>query len=128
LRSAALFFSALTLVAVLGSCGQASEPTAAASTAAPEKIDTVIHCGILIDGVADTPRKNQTVAIHAGRVAFVAPTSQGLSAPAMLDLPDFTCLPGLINTHVHFDGNPEDSVDYGVYARRTADETQKPRY
>ena len=39
------------------------------------------------------------------------------------DLTEFTCLPGLINTHVHFDGNPEDSVDYSVYARRTPDET-----
>ncbi len=41
----------------------------------------------------------------------------------MTDLSGFTCLPGLINTHVHFDGNPEDSVDYSIYARRTADET-----
>ena len=36
-----------------------------------------------------------------------------------LDLSDYTCLPGLINTHVHFDANPEDAADYGVYARRT---------
>jgi len=44
-------------------------------------------------------------------------------SPPVTDLSDFTCLPGLINTHVHFDGNPEDSVDYSIYARRTADET-----
>ena len=36
-----------------------------------------------------------------------------------LDLSDYTCLPGLINTHVHLDANPEDAADYGVYARRT---------
>ena len=40
-----------------------------------------------------------------------------------MNLTEFTCLPGLINTHVHFDGNPEDSVDYSIYARRTFDET-----
>jgi imidazolonepropionase-like amidohydrolase len=39
------------------------------------------------------------------------------------NLAEFTCLPGLINTHVHFDGNPEDSVDYSIYARRTPEET-----
>lgn len=114
----------MALVAVLGGCGQASEPTTTASTADPANADTVIHCGILIDGVADTPKKNQTIAIHAGRFASVAPASQG-SALTTLDLSDFTCLPGLINSHVHFDGNPEDSVDYGVYARRTSDETLK---
>ena len=39
-----------------------------------------------------------------------------------LDLSDKTCLPGLINTHVHFDANPEDAADYSVYGSRTEEE------
>jgi len=89
-------------------------------------VDTVIRCGVLIDGLNAIPTRDQSIAIRAGRIVSVLSTEDATSstgAATILDLSDFTCLPGLINTHVHFDGNPEDSVDYGVYARRTVDET-----
>ncbi|MEL0136212.1 MAG: hypothetical protein VW806_01985, partial [Halieaceae bacterium] len=85
----------MTLIAVVGSCGQTSEPTTTASTADPANADTVIHCGILIDGVADTPRKNQTVAIPAGRFGSGARARQGVSAPGMLGVSEVPCRPGL---------------------------------
>ena len=64
--------------------------------------------------------------MKAGRIVAVEAFDHPRNAPQsppFINLTDFTCLPGLINTHVHFDGNPEDSVDYSIYARRTADET-----
>ena len=88
--------------------------------------DTVLRCGLLIDGFADEPLLDQTITLRDGRILTVEAFRQNLrsdQSPPMTDLSGFTCLPGLINTHVHFDGNPEDSVDYSIYARRTADET-----
>ena len=88
--------------------------------------EIVVHCGRLIDGLSDEPRLDQSIHIRGDRIVRIEAQS---AAPPLTnqtvihDLTAFTCLPGLINTHVHFDGNPEDSVDYSVYARRTTDET-----
>ena len=88
--------------------------------------DAILRCGTLIDGLSESPLLDQTVTIRAGRIMSVQPTAEFIhndNESETTDLSDFTCLPGLINTHVHFDGNPEDSVDYSVYARRTREET-----
>jgi imidazolonepropionase-like amidohydrolase len=88
--------------------------------------EIVVHCGRLIDGLSDEPRLDQSIHIRGDRIVRIE--AQGAALPltnqtVIHDLTAFTCLPGLINTHVHFDGNPEDSLDYSVYARRTTDET-----
>ncbi len=126
-RARSMFaFGGLLLTTLLGGCGDATKPTTNGAPTTTLDIDTVIHCGSLIDGLADTPVLQQSVAIRAGRIVSVMPTSKLSSHNAdatVVDLSDMTCLPGLINTHVHFDGNPEDSMDYSVYATRTAAET-----
>lgn len=90
----------------------------------PDSGSLAVRCGALIDGLAPAPLPDRLIVIREGRITEVR---DGASAPPRglpyLDLSTRTCLPGLINTHVHFDGNPEDSVDYGIYARRTAEET-----
>ncbi len=122
------FFRCLGYVActLLSACGQSSGPgnLQQASNAQPTEI--VVHCGRLIDGLSDEPRLDQSIHIRGDRIVRIE--AQGAAPPltnqtVIHDLTEFTCLPGLINTHVHFDGNPEDSVDYSVYARRTPDET-----
>ena len=111
--------------ALLSACGQSSGPDNPQQTSNyPAEI--VVHCGRLIDGVSDEPRLNQSVHIRGDRIVRIEAQDAAppLTSQAIIhDLTEFTCLPGLINTHVHFDGNPEDSVDYSVYARRTPDET-----
>lgn len=77
----------------------------------------------MIDGLSDEVHLNQKIAISKGYIAAIEPVDIGSTEGIDVDLSHFTCLPGLINTHVHFDGNPEDSVDYSVYARRTPEET-----
>ena len=89
----------------------------------PDSGDLFVRCGVLIDGLADEPAPDRMVVIRKGRFATIVDgTAEVRPGMPFLDLSDYTCLPGLINTHVHFDGNPEDSVDYGVFARRTYDD------
>ena len=78
---------------------------------------TTVRCGGVIDGISDQILGPQTLEIQSGRIVSITDTPPELAVD--LDLSDHTCLPGLINTHVHFDANPEDAADYGVYARRT---------
>ena len=82
----------------------------------PRSIAT-IRCGSVIDGLSEQAFGSQTFKIQRGRIVSISETSPETTVD--LDLSDYTCLPGLINTHVHLDANPEDAADYGIYARRT---------
>ncbi len=111
---------------LLSACGQSTGPGSPQQASNAQPTEIVVHCGRLIDGLSDEPRLNQSIYVRGDRIVRIE--AQGAAPPltdqtVVHDLTEFTCLPGLINTHVHFDGNPEDSVDYSVYARRTPDET-----
>lgn len=82
-----------------------------------------IHCGNVIDGIADEPIGPRILTLNNGVITSIRQPSE--LDTAGLDLSRYTCLPGLINTHVHFDANPEDAADYGVYARRTSEDNLK---
>ncbi|MDW3208908.1 MAG: amidohydrolase family protein [Reichenbachiella sp.] len=95
---------------------------------------TYIHCGALIDGYSDKPTKERTIVIDAGRIVEV---KNGFASPAkedaLIDLREYTVLPGFIDMHVHlehetgknkymnkFTQNPEDKAfESVVYAERT---------
>jgi imidazolonepropionase-like amidohydrolase len=94
---------------------------------------TALLCGHLIDTAAGKVLGETTIVIEAGHVKTVA---SGLQAPAgatAIDLKSQTCLPGLIDSHVHLTGqtsrtefvdryhwNVSDYVIRStVYARRT---------
>ncbi len=116
----------LTACIVLTAFGHALPPKAEQHINDVLPSDVIVQCGKLIDGVSDEPVINKSVHVRGDRILRVidrgiAPL--GAEPKLIYDLSDFTCLPGLINTHVHFDSNPEDSVDYSIYARRTPDET-----
>ncbi len=89
---------------------------------------TLIHAGALIDGRADAGRKAVTVVIEGERITSVA---EGYTAPApgdtVIDLKTSTLLPGLMDMHVHLDGqqSPESYTEGfylnpGDYALRAA--------
>ena len=112
--------------ALLSACGQSSGPDKQQQAPDAQPSDVVVHCGRLIDGLSEEARLDQSIHIRGDRIVRIE--AQGTAQTpadetAIHNLAEFTCLPGLINTHVHFDGNPEDSVDYSVYARRTPEET-----
>jgi imidazolonepropionase-like amidohydrolase len=95
---------------------------------------TVIHAGALFDGVSGDIRQNVYITIKDGMIESV---TEGSVAPEegqiIIDLTDKTVMPGLIDLHVHLEGetnpgryvetftmNPEDRALRSVmFARRT---------
>jgi len=125
LRSRFLRYLGYATCTLLSACGQSSGPDITRQASAAQHSDVVVHCGRLIDGLSAEMRLNQSIYIRDDRIVRIeahSPDPPLTKKKGIYDLTEFTCLPGLINTHVHFDGNPEDSVDYSVYAHRTPDE------
>ena len=85
----------------------------------PDSGNISIRCGQLIDGIADEPFEDQLVIIRDGRFERISDDTTPPDDIVFLDLGNYTCMPGLINTHVHLMEKPEDSVDYGVYYDRS---------
>jgi imidazolonepropionase-like amidohydrolase len=67
------------------------------------------------------------VVIRGGRIVAVERDSGRAAAAAamlpVLDLREYTCLPGLIDMHTHLTDRPEDTPDLRVYFSRSAEDT-----
>src|SRR6266571_3871247 len=63
----------------------------------------VIRAGTLVDGVSETPRKNQLIFIRGNRIEKVsdASSTQVPSGASVVDLSSAVVLPGLIDSHTH---------------------------
>ncbi len=117
-----------TAIALLGFlCVSACERPAPPEPAPePEVFDVVVRCGTLIDGIGEKPRHDKLVVIRNERIVSILDGGDPSIADAeILDLPNYTCLPGLIDMHVHLDGFPDDYSDLTVYLRRTPDDTRR---
>lgn len=63
--------------------------------------DLVIHAGTLIDGVADSPRRQVSILVRDDKILSV---ESGFVSPAgaeVIDLSNATVMPGFIDCHVH---------------------------
>jgi len=95
---------------------------------------TLVHAGVLIDGVSDSPRREVTVVVEGDRIVdVVAGFLDGGAGGTVVDLRDRVVMPGFIDLHVHlgleispgaymerFTWNP---ADYALRAARHARET-----
>ena len=90
-------------------------------TATPYRPDSgtlAVRCGRLIDGIADTVRKDAVVLIRDGRIASVGAGPIPADV-ATLDLSKSMCLPGLIDMHTHLTDSGHETGDLSVYYKRT---------
>ncbi len=111
-------FVPLILISLAAACSQSDNP--------PSDIDLVVRCGVMIDGLAAGTVEDKLIVIRNQRISQILPGDDASMADEeILDLTDHTCLPGLIDMHVHLDGLPEDADDYTIYLRRTPDDTQR---
>jgi imidazolonepropionase-like amidohydrolase len=89
---------------------------------------TLVYAGTLIDGRADTARKAVTVTVDGDRITGIA---DGFTAAAagdtVIDLKNATVMPGLMDMHVHLDGQQSPQsytegfyLNPGDYALRAA--------
>jgi len=109
----------LTLL-LLAACGQKTEMTAT------DDIDLIVRCGTLIDGLSDETFKDQFIVIRNERIsAILAADDPTIANTGILNLSEHTCLPGLIDTHVHLALLPQDADDYRIYLQRTIVDTQR---
>ncbi|HWA88057.1 MAG TPA: amidohydrolase family protein [Opitutus sp.] len=107
-------------------CGAALLATALFVTCAAAR--TLVHCGTLIDGIADAPKKEMTVVIDGERIVAV---ESGYAAAGpndhVVNLTHATVTPGWIDCHVHLDGQLDPKafteiffLNPGDYALRAA--------
>jgi imidazolonepropionase-like amidohydrolase len=79
------------------------------ATAAPEPV-TVIHAGTLLAEPGKSPRRQASVIVRGRKIAEVRDGFVDVPGARVVDLRDSTVLPGLIDSHVHFRGNPDDRL------------------
>ncbi|MFZ1390430.1 MAG: amidohydrolase family protein [Dokdonella sp.] len=119
----------LISAAILGLLG--ANALAAEATSRP----IALHCAHVFDATTGKMRGETTLVIESGRIKSMQAGNVAVEGAESIDTPGMTCLPGLIDSHVHLTGETSPTgytdqfrwnvADYAirstVYARRTLD-------
>ncbi len=116
-----------SLVIPLITCGPAQAPEQVQSTVLspspqlttapyqPDSGNLLVHCGALIDGRSDTAQSKVSVLIIDGHFSKIAAAKDVAADVPVLDLSEYTCMPGLIEMHTHILESFEELVDLTMY-------------
>lgn len=94
-------------------------------SARAETRSLAVVCGRLIDGQSDSAKSDMTVLIRDGEIQGVAKGEAIPTGTPLLDLSDYTVLPGLIDLHTHLSDRPEDTADFKVFLTRSLEEARR---
>jgi len=83
-------------------------PTAAALA---QSSSTALRCGRVIDGRSDQPLVPGVIVVEGERITAVGPASTTPKGAREIDLSAVTCVPGLIDLHVHLRGTATRPVE-----------------
>ncbi|WP_157986404.1 amidohydrolase family protein [Chitinophaga alhagiae] len=83
---------------------------------------TILHCGMLIDGVSNNARRQMSVIIEGKKILAV---QAGYAAPApgdkVIDLKQQTVMPGWMDMHVHLEGETSKTAYTDKFIQNPAD-------
>ena len=126
MRGSIFCLAALMAGCTLASAEQSAPGSVQSAPYRPDSGSLIVRCGRLIDGLNPSARTHMLVLIRAGRIdRVIEDQGNSFSSVPILNLSDYTCLPGLVDMHTHLTDRPEDTADLRVYFTRTADETQR---
>ena len=78
--------------------------------ATPDNSTTALRCGHLLDIQSGKLIDDAVILTAGGKIQDVGTALAIPSGAQVINLPEATCLPGLIDAHVHLTGDPTASV------------------
>lgn len=111
-------YSALTCTIILGLSVPAHPADSPAVAPAPV---TVLHCGHLLDSLNGKLLGATTIIIDGGRIREVGASLSTPAGAKDVDLSTQTCLPGLIDSHVHLSAEYNKAMYSNVFRWNIAD-------
>ncbi|QQL49263.1 metal-dependent hydrolase family protein [Mucilaginibacter ginkgonis] len=75
---------------------------------------TYIHCGRLIDGIANAAQQEMTIVVDGSKISAIQKGyTNGTAGDRVIELKDKTVMPGLIDCHVHLEsqGSKTSAID-----------------
>ena len=83
---------------------------------------TILHCGRLIDGAADQVQSRISIIIEGDKIVSVeSGYARGGRTDKVIDLKDKTVMPGLMDMHVHIEGQSSPGSQVQRYTLNPAD-------
>src|SRR6476659_1104123 len=103
------------LIPILLLVGSLRGETQSPTPTVPPAPSAVIRAGTLVDPQSGTASSNQTIVVENGKVTAIGPSLQVPPGASLIDLSNYTVLPGLFDAHTHLFMDVDVRRDAGNY-------------